>query len=141
MKRTERRHLKENELEKWVREAREMVDTVREQASWAIVLVAVVAVGVVGYLWWRQHVQTNAGALIADAMAVQTARIGPPPAPGTVNPAPYFPTERERSQAAAAKFKVAADAYPSTDTGLFARYQQAVSTMAAGNPADAVKIY
>src|SRR5216684_196586 len=61
MKRTERRHLKENELEKWVREAREMFEAVREQASWALVLVAVVAVGVVGYLWWRQHVQTNAG--------------------------------------------------------------------------------
>jgi TolA-binding protein len=141
MKRTERRHLKENELEKWAREAREMFEAVREQASWALVLVAVVAVGVVGYLWWRQHVESNAGTLIADAMTVQQARIGPPPAPGTVNPAPYFPNERERSQAAAIKFKSAADAYPATDTGLFARYQQAAATMAAGSPADAVKVY
>jgi TolA-binding protein len=141
MKRIERRHLKENELEKWVREVRGLFEESREQASWAIGIVLVVAIAVVGYIGWREHVQSRAGGLIADAMAVQQARIGPPPAPGTVNPAPYFPTEQERARAAAAKFKVAADAYPSTDTGLFARYQQAAATMAAGNPADAARIY
>src|SRR5215470_12259550 len=115
MKRTERRHLKENELEKLVREAGEWFEEFRQQASWIIGVVVVVAVVVFGYLGWRQHVQTAAGSLLADAMATQDARIGPPPAPGTVNPAPYFPTERERAEAAMKKFKAAADAYPSTD--------------------------
>ncbi|MSO45353.1 MAG: tetratricopeptide repeat protein [Acidobacteria bacterium] len=141
MKRTERRHLKENELKKWMREARELFDESRQQAWWAIALVVLVAAGVLGYVGWRQHVRTSAGALLADALTVQEARIGPPPAPGTVNPAPYFPTERERSQAALVKFKAAADAYPSTDTGLFARYQQATTTMTLGNPTDAATIY
>ena len=76
-----------------------------------------------GYFGWREHVQTKAHGLLAQAMAVQDARVGPPPAPGTPAGGLYFPTERERSQAALTKFKIAADAYPSTDAGIYARYQ------------------
>ena len=50
MKRIERRHLKENELEKWVRGVRGLFDESREQASWAIGIVLVVAIAVVGYV-------------------------------------------------------------------------------------------
>jgi TolA-binding protein len=74
-------------------------------------------------------------------MAVQTARIGPPPAPGTTTSAPYFPTEGERLQAALKKFKATADAYPSTDAGIFARYQEAAIEMALGNATDAARSF
>ena len=57
-------------------------------------------------------------------MAVQDARVGPPPAPGTPRGALFPDRARARSQAALTKFKVAADAYPSTDAGIYARYQE-----------------
>ena len=45
-------------------------------------------------------------------MTVAEARIGPPPAPGTPAGGLYFPTERERSQAALTKFKTAGGRLP-----------------------------
>jgi TolA-binding protein len=74
-------------------------------------------------------------------MTVAEARIGPPPAPGTPAGGLYFPTERERSQAALTKFKAAADAYPSTDAGIFARYQEAATTLALGNSMQATQVF
>jgi TolA-binding protein len=74
-------------------------------------------------------------------MATQDARIGPPPAPGTPAGSLYFPTERERAQAALTKFKIAADAYPSTDAGIYARYQQAALSVSLGDPKGAIAAY
>ncbi len=68
------------------------------------------------------------------------ARGGPPPATGAGGP-PSFATERDRSKAALAKFTLAADAYPSTDAGIFARYQEASTLMALGSAADATTVY
>ncbi len=82
--------------------------------------------------------QSRAHALLAEALAVQEARVataGTPAAPGT------YPTERARLDAAIVKFKATADAYPSTDAGLFARYQQASDEVALGNPGAAVSAY
>jgi TolA-binding protein len=141
MKRTERRHLKENEIEKFARQFREAVENSRQQLSWALAIVVVVGVVGIAFFAWRDRVQTRAHALLADALAVQDARIGPPPAPGTKAAAPYFPTERERAEASLAKFKAAADAYPSTDAGIFARYQQAATYMLLDDTANAVKAY
>jgi TolA-binding protein len=129
MKRTERHHLKQNEIEKYTRQLRDTVDTKRRELSWVLAVVIVAGVIGIGYFAYRERVQTRAHAMLADALAVQDARIGPPPAPGTKAAAPYFPTERERAEAALAKFKAAADAYPSTDAGIFARYQQAATSM------------
>lgn len=106
-----------------------------------IAVVFLAAVAGIGWMAWREHVRTVAGALLAEAVAVQEARIGPPPAPGTVSNAPYFPTERERAQAALAKFKAAADAHPSTDAGIFARYKQATTLVELGNFAEAAATY
>ena len=39
------------------------------------------------------------------------------------------------------KFKTAADAYPSTDAGLYARYQQAAAYMTLGQPKEAAATY
>ena len=141
MKRTERHHLKENEVQKLVRRAGEVFESRRRQLSWTISAVVIVGVVALGYVAWREHAQTRAYALLADAMAVQSARIGPPPAPGTVSAAPYFPTVLERTQGALKKFTAAADAYPSTDAGIFARYQEAATYMALGNASDAAKAY
>jgi len=138
MKRAERHHLKENELQRLAVKARGMVEERRSEATGFIIGAIVLAVAAAGYFMWREHVQSRAHALLADAIAVQEARIavaGTPAAPGT------YPTERARLEAAVVKFKAAADAYPSTDAGIFARYQEAADQLALGNPSAAVAAY
>jgi TolA-binding protein len=138
MKRTERRHLKENELQTFARDARDRFESKRRETMAVVVIVAVVGVAAVGYFGWRERVQTKAAALLADAVAVKDARIGPP---GIQEQGLRFVSERERAQAALTKFKAAADAYPSTDDGLYARYQEAAMWMALGSPAQAAAAY
>ena len=141
MKTKERHHLKENELGKLARQARDTVQTRRGETTAVIAGVAVVAALAIAYFGWREHVQTKAHGLLAQAMSVQDARVGPPPAPGTPAGGLYFPTERERSQAALTKFKVAADAYPSTDAGIYARYQEGATSLALGSTPGAIAAY
>jgi len=138
MKRAERHHLKENELQTLARDMRERVERRRNETTAALILVAIVGTIAVGFFAWRERVQTKASTLLADAVAVKDARIGPP---GTTEQGLRFNTERERAQAALTKFKAAADAYPTTDAGLYARFQEAGTWMALGNPAQAAAAY
>lgn len=140
MKRTERRHLKQNEFEAVTLQALDLLGEKRRELTTVLAIVAVIGLAVVAYWGWHQHVQDSAHALLADAMIVQDARVGPPNA-ATGQTGLTFPTERERSQAAIVKFKAAADAYPSTDAGLFARYQEGALQLSVGNTADAIKAY
>ena len=141
MKRTERHHLKENELRTFARHAAEAVEARGRESMMVLAVVAAIAVIALGYFGWRTRVNTKADAMLADALIVAEARIGPPPAPGTPAGGLYFPTERERSQAALTKFKAAADAYPSTDAGVYARYQEAATTLALGNSMQATAVF
>jgi TolA-binding protein len=140
MKRTERRHLKQNELQTLTRQVQDTIDEHRGEATWIVAALVVIGVAAFGYWAWHQRVESRVHALLADALVVQEARIGPPAA-ATGGTGLTFPTERERAQAAVAKFKAAADAYPSTDAGLFARYQEASTQMSLGNTTDAAKAY
>jgi predicted negative regulator of RcsB-dependent stress response len=141
MKRTERQHLKEHELERFARQTRELVEARRRETMAITTVVIVVAAGAIGYFAWHEHVQSRAHDLLAQAVAVQDARVGPPPAPGQPSAGLYFPTERERAQAALTKFKTAADAYPSTDAGIYARYQQAATLVTLDQPQQAAAVY
>jgi TolA-binding protein len=141
MKRTERHHLKENELRTFARNAAEAVEARGRESTIVLLVVAAVVVVAIGYFAWRSRVNAKADTLLAEAMTVAEARIGPPPAPGTPAGGLYFPTERERSQAALTKFKAAADAYPSTDAGIYARYQEAATTLALGNSMQATTVF
>jgi hypothetical protein len=135
MKRAERHHLKENELQRFAIQARGAIEERRRETTGVMIGVIVLAVAAGGYFLWRERVQSRAHAQLADALAIQEARIaapGAPAAPGT------YPTERARLEAAIVKFKAAADAYPSTDAGIFARYQEAANQLALGNAAAAV---
>jgi tetratricopeptide (TPR) repeat protein len=108
--------------------------------AWIVGVVLVVGVAALGYWTWHQREQQGAQKLLADAMVVAEARIGPPAA-ATGGTGLTFPTERDRAQAALTKFKAAADAYPTSDAGLFARYQEASTQVVLGNPAEAAKAY
>jgi TolA-binding protein len=134
MKRTERRHLKDNELAMVTANLRETLEERKQQIVTGAVVIAVAGAAVLGYLGWRAHVQNQAGKLLADALAVESAPIGPQANPDAPN---YFPSERQKSQAALTKFKIAADAYPKTDDGIFARYMEAATMAKVGTPADA----
>ena len=141
MKRAERQHLKDNELRNLALSARETFEAKKKESATTIIVVVAVALVAVGYFAWRETVQGRAHALLAEAVAVQDARIGPPPAPGQPEQGLRFATERERAQAALTKLKTAADAYPTTDAGLYARYQEGATQMTLGNPTGAIAAY
>jgi TolA-binding protein len=138
MKRAERHHLKENELQRWAIQARGAFEDRKREAMVGVVAVLVIAAAIAGWAGWRGYVESRAQRDLAEALGVQEARVsatGTPAAPGS------FPSERARQQAAVAKFKAAADAHPSTDAGIFARYQEAAGQVALGNPAAAATAY
>src|SRR5262245_53933426 len=141
MKRTERRHLKDNELAMFAKSAQKAVEERRAQLTYIAVFVAVVLVAAIGYFAWNSSVQGRAGALLAEALTVDEARVGPPASPGSPAQGLTFPTEREKNQMALTKFKVVADEYPSTSAGLFARYRQATTYVALGEPKSAVETF
>jgi len=138
MKRAERHHLKENELQTFARDVREQFEGRQREAMLGLAAAGVVVILAIAFFAWREHVQTQAATLLAGAVAVKDARIGPP---GTTEQGLRFNNERERAQAALTKFKVAADAYPSTDAGLYARLEEAATYMTLGNPAQAAAAY
>jgi len=138
MKRAERHHLKQNELQRLAAQVGAIYEARRREVALALAAILIVAAAAAGYLLWREHVQSRAHALLADAMAVQQA---PVTSPETPSAAGSYPSERARLEAAVARFKAAADAYPSTDAGLFARYQEAVGQLALGNTAAAIAAY
>ena len=110
MKRTERHHLKQNELQTFARETRERFESKRRETLMIVGAVGVIAVLAVGYFAWRDRVQTKASAT---------------------------PAFRAMMEA----LMTTADAYPSTEEGLHARYQEASTWMALGDPAKAAAAY
>src|SRR5215213_5995590 len=141
MKRSERHHLKENELVQLASRTRVAIDARQREIGAVAIGVILVAVAVIGYFAWQSRFEGRAGAMLADAVIVSDARVGPPPAPGTPATGPSFPTEREKYEATAAKFKAVADQYPSSDSGVFARYREGATQMALGNMKEAAAAY
>src|SRR5215813_2868080 len=141
VKRVERQHLKENELQTLARGARDAFEAKRRETTMFVGVAVVVGAIAIGYIAWRERVQSRAHTLLAEALVVAEAPISPPPAPGQPAQGIRFATERERGQAALTKLKVAADAYPSTDAGLYARYQEGATYMALGNASLAAAAY
>ena len=138
MKRAERHHLKQNELERLTIQARKAL-TERTATTTGVLVVLLVAAGLgIGYYAWRGHVQSRAHGLLAEAVATQEAPIT---TLGSTAAAGSYANERARLQAAVAKFKAAADAYPSTDAGSYARYQEAVGQVTLGNLTGATSAY
>lgn len=156
MKRTERHHLKENELAVSLRQARETAERHRREIAMGTILALVVIAAAVGYLVWRSRVNGQAQARLAEAMTVMDAQVVPPAPPtppptaeasANTPPAPpppppgSYPNERAKLEAALTRFMSAADAYPSTKAGVAARYHAASLLAALGRPVDAMQRY
>lgn len=142
MKRTERHHLKDNELANLAARTRHVVEDRQGQVAGIAAAVVVVLIAGLGYWAWNNRINGRAHTLLAEAMLTGDAEVSPPAAPGS--PAPpglSFPTTREKYQATLTKFKIAADEYPSTDAGILARYLQAATYMALGEPKGAAEAY
>ncbi|MBI2833607.1 MAG: tetratricopeptide repeat protein [Acidobacteria bacterium] len=129
MKRSERHHLKENELVMSLARTRERFEEHRRVVTATIIAVLVILVGGGAWWIWQQRVQTQSAELLANAMATLQARVVPP-APATSTPAPpqpagTYPSEQAKLQAALPKFLKVADAYPTSQAGIAARYHAA----------------
>jgi TolA-binding protein len=141
MKRQERHHLKENEFAHAAATVRETLEVRGKQVGTTVIAIVVLLAVAIGYTSWRSRTQNRAGTLLAEAMAVQDARIGPPDLPGTPSTGPSYATDRERSEAMLTKFKAVADQYPRTDAGIFARYREGGVQLSLGNAKEAAAAY
>jgi len=141
MKRTERKHLKENEFVHLAAATRDAIEQRSGQLAKIGLLVAVLLAAVVGVTLYRNSESSSAGRLLGEAMAVQDARVGAPDAPGAPSTGPSYPNEPEKTQAMLTKFKAVADQFPGTQEGTFARYREAGAQMVLGNPKEAAAAY
>ncbi|MGE3277816.1 MAG: tol-pal system YbgF family protein [Vicinamibacterales bacterium] len=147
MKHSERQHLKDNELAVFLGHVQDFVEEHNKTLTTVLGAALVIGVVVGGYVWWTSRVNGQAQALLAEAMVVAEAPVTPPTPPTgesldqPVAPQPGYPTEQARLEAALPKFMAAADAYPSTDAGLTARYEAASAMVSLGRFDDAVTQY
>jgi TolA-binding protein len=136
MKTSERHRLKENELSHALRDASEKLLENQRNIGLigGVVVLALVVAG--GYWAWKTRTESRAQILLSDAMVIMQAPVeeGKPGAkPGALS----YPTVRARTDAALAKFTEAFTAYPSTESGIAARYHAAAALTTLGRPAEA----
>lgn len=150
MKTNERHHLKDNELAIALGHAQSWAEQNSRTITTAAIGLIVVAVAVFGFMTWRSSTDNKARALLAEAMVIEEARVMPPgpPAGSTNDPNAIggqlpgtYPTEQAKLEAALPKFQAAADAYPSTDSGLTARFHLARALVTLGRVEDGIKEY
>lgn len=142
MKRAERHHLKDNELANLAGSAKHVVEENRTPILAIAAAIVVVIVAISGYFMWKGRVDGRAHALLADALVLEGAAVGPPAAPGTPGAGGVsYETPRAKNQALLTKFKIVADEFPGTDSGLFARYRQGSTYLALGEPKGAVDAF
>lgn len=150
MKTTERHHLKDNELAMALSQAQHWAASNSSTLIAALVAIVIVGGGVLGYMAWTNNTDNKARTLLAEAMVIEESRVmAPAPPSGTTNdpnaiggqlPGTY-PTEKAKLEAALPKFQAAADAYPSNDAGITARYHLAKDLVALGRFDEAIKAY
>ncbi len=156
MKRSERRHLKTNEVATTVARLTRLLEERAREIKIGLIAAGVVLAGVGGYAYWQGRVNAEAAELLAGAMAVMQAPVTPPapetPPPeageGTEAPPPApaplpnaYPTERAKLEAALPKFLAAAEAHPSTPAGIAGRYHTAAVLALLERPDDAAQRY
>jgi tetratricopeptide (TPR) repeat protein len=137
--------LKENELALALGRANAWAGQNQRTVTIVAIALAVVGVAAIGFVTWRNYVDSQSRALLAEAMVVDDARVAPPPsdptAPATAPQPGTYPTEKAKLETALPKFLAAADAYPSTDAGQTARYHAASTLVRLGRFDEALQQY
>ena len=115
-----------------------------------VAVLVVVGGGIAAYSAWARAADTKARTLLATAMVIAEARVMPPgPPAGTTNDPTLVPgqapgtyaTQQAKLDAALPKFLAAADAYPTTDSGVTARYHAATTLVSLARFDEAIKQY
>ena len=144
MRRSERHHLKENAFAVAVAGLQEQFK------AWGhgLLIGAAIGFGVLilfgGYSWWSGRTSSQAGALLADALVLADAPVVPAPVAEPVEfvqPPGSYPTIEAKMSAALPKLIEAADAYPSTQPGITARYRAAAALAVLGRHDEAADQY
>jgi TolA-binding protein len=149
MRRTERHHLKENELVHTIEATRAFIETRQRQITGVVVGLIVIALVAAGVVLYRQQSQSKGQELLAEAMVALNARVVPAgvgeagdlPAAASLGATGTFATEEAKLTAAVPKLKAAADAYPDTTAGITARYHLAGALAALSKHQDAIQAY
>ena len=145
MKRTERHHLKENEVAHWVLELKEQFDANKHVINYVLIAVVVVGVAVFGTLGWRSMTAGRAATMLAEAMTIAEAPVTGPVVEEAgklpVQPPGTYPSDRLRLEAALPKFVAAAEAYPDSESGIVARYRAAAPLVALGRTDEGIQRY
>lgn len=150
MKTTERHHLKDNELALALGSAQAWAEKNQRALMGAVLLLIVIGAGIAGYAAWSRSTDNKARTLLAEATVIEEARVMPPGPPAGTSTDPTlvpgqapgtYPTQQAKLEAALPKFLAAADAYPSTDSGLTARYHAAANLVALGRFDEAITQY
>jgi len=151
MKHTERQHLKENELAHGLATAGDVLARAKATILPIAIVVAVVLVGGIGYAVVRDQRAGAQAEMLAAAMTILDAPVQPPNAavppmdgkPGKMaeqQPGTY-PTEEAKLTAALPKLVAVADAYPTQDAGLLARYRLAQAYATLGKHTEALAAF
>ncbi len=154
MKRSERHHLKENAF------AVAMANLGGQLSDWGRGLGIGIAIGTGllvlygAYGWWTDRAAGQAGALLAEALIVADAPVVPPPAPPppaddaeATPPAPFvqppgtYPSLEAKMNEALPRLLEAAEAYPSSQAGITARYRAAAALANLGRHDEAATHY
>src|SRR5688572_20243189 len=149
MKRIERKHLKENDLAYTIESARDYLAP-RTKALTTVALIGVVFVlGIAGISLWRNRSAAAGDRALAEAMVALNAQVVPAgvegaegvPAAASLGATGTFSTEEAKLNAAVPKLKAAADAHPSTNAGIQARYHLAGALAALGKHQEAITAF
>lgn len=149
MKRIERKRLKEDELAHSLRVAKEFVEPRQDALKKVGIAALVLVVAGLAYGGWREWNSSRGQEELAAAMVALNAQVVPAgvegaeglPASASLSATGTFSTEEAKLKAAIPKLKAAADAYPSSDAGIQARYHLAGALAALGNHAEAIAAF
>lgn len=130
MKSEERHKLKEDQFARGVVGAGAVLEGRQRDITLGVVVVVALLAIVGGYSWWRSSRANTAAEALGTALAVYEAPVVPPApvAPGSAPPvqqAGTYLSEQAKLEAALPKFVEAADKYPTSDSGVVARYHAA----------------
>lgn len=149
MKRTERRHLKENVLARTIADVRDYIEPRGGQIRLLLGIVAVLVLAALLISFVRQRSESQAQQLLAEAMVALNARVIPAeatgaddlPAAAALGATGAFTTEADKLEAALPKLEAAANTYPDTEAGITARYHLAGALAALGRNEEAIAAF
>jgi predicted negative regulator of RcsB-dependent stress response len=105
-------------------------------------VLAVVLLGVAGWLYWQNKQETEASVLLAKAVSDERARIGEPPKDDEdPDPTPTFKTFEARRDAALEKYRQVEQKFPRTGAAILARLAEGSLLLDKKDSAGAIAAY